>query len=154
MKVRRWHLAPRSTRSVDAGASKPSTSEVAGRSWSTYWGRWDALGTPAFWVDQTHRLGFVGSVSTNRPSLEAELVFCLLGGFGVTAEAARDAHDTIRTYLSAHHEVSADAIEALLREPSTRTGRRYRFPQQRARRIAEALHTVRSGPRGTQRPDF
>lgn len=110
------------------------------------WGRRDAIGTAAFWIGQTlaappavPRVETVGSL---RSRVEEELVFCLLGGFGVSAEAARVAHDAVRPEVASTAPVDAGKLREVLSVPLA-DGRRYRFPNQRSERIADALNELR-----------
>jgi N-glycosylase/DNA lyase len=76
-----------------------------------------------------------------------ELLFCLLGGFGISFELALSAYEIVDTLdpFGAHWSEAAlaDRIERELRkaqfEPRTASGvlRRYRFPASKARLIAE-----------------
>jgi thermostable 8-oxoguanine DNA glycosylase len=76
--------------------------------------------------------------------LEQEVVFCLLGGFGVTAEVAHAAHRAVMPLLTVGDEPDAAAIEMILRQPLRPDGGRYRFPHQRATRVAAAVRELRS----------
>lgn len=126
-------------------SGEPLVFKVDGDTWEANWGRYDAFGTPAYWVDQTVRHGYGERVMTDtlRSDLVAETVFCLLGGFGVTAEAARDAHAAVRPLVDRLIPPTASELEAVLAEPLPTTGRRYRFPRQRAARIAAAVGDLR-----------
>jgi thermostable 8-oxoguanine DNA glycosylase len=69
-----------------------------------------------------------------------EIGFCLLGGFGITAELNTAAFCRLRDAGVFDHEINIveDDIRLLLIEPLQIDGRarRYRFPNQRARRLA------------------
>ncbi len=118
------------------------------RAWTVRWGRYDAFGTPAYWVDQTVRRRYVDRIraATAQSDLESEMVFCLLGGFGVTAEAAAAAHAIVMPLLKSAGEPDGAALEAALREPLGPSSGRYRFPRQRALRVASAVRDLRSEP--------
>lgn len=120
--------------------------KVGAEKWCIDWGRFDAFGSAAYWIDQTVRGSYVSRVSAaaERRSLAEETVFCLLGGYGVSAETALTAHVVVMEYLDAHPSPTADELEAVLRRPLPDTGRRYRFPSQRGRRIASALEQLRT----------
>jgi len=109
------------------------------------WGHTWELGSAAFWphlarsaAPASHRLA---------DSLPAELVACILGGFGVLGDVGIAAFAALRrdgvltTAQSADER--ADTISTLLRQPMPIPGRprpvRYRFWRQRGRRIADAL---------------
>jgi len=120
--------------------------EVGARSWTVRWGRYDVFATPAYWIDQTVRYGYAERVRAAAMSstLESEVVFCLLGGYGVTAEAAQAAHGVVMPLLITNGEPDAAEIEAVLRSPLPVSKHRYRFPHQRAVRIATAVAQLRS----------
>ena len=94
------------------------------------------------------------SVVVEREEIEDELLFCLLGGFGITYELGRSASSTI-TQLRPFSDGWNDEklFEALLSEfmcpqfePRRRDGsfRRYRFPKHKASVIVRARQWVRS----------
>ncbi|MFL6726688.1 MAG: hypothetical protein ACJ8FS_09270 [Sphingomicrobium sp.] len=104
------------------------------------WGRADMLDTPAYWalrcqVEENPLHGFTSASA----SLLEEIGFCLLGGFGITAELNAAAFERLRSNavfdLSAR--ISEALVKSLLTEPLEVDGRRlrYRFPNQRARRL-------------------
>lgn len=111
------------------------------------WGqRWQA-GTPAHWValteetvprhahgERRHRLG---------ETLREEVAVCLLGGFGLPFEVGLAAYAAVREagLLASGSSPGAADIEPILRAPLRvgRAWRRYRFPAQRASRVAAAL---------------
>lgn len=111
------------------------------------WGRFDVPGTARFWVDQAARR----DAYRRRVRLEAEstdlrdqTVFCLLGGHGVTAEMARATYVELCRRVNVGARPTPSAIEAALRTPIELNGRMvgYRFPRQRAQRIAGALEAL------------
>lgn len=115
--------------------------DVGGSHWSAQWGHFDAFGTLAFWVDQTVRGQYeatVASWGTNN-DLRHETVFCLLGGYGITAEVCHAVYRFLVQSLDFASCPSADAVEQVLRQPLPDMGIRYRFPRQRSQRIASAL---------------
>ena len=117
------------------------TFDVGGTQWAAPWGRFDTFGTLAFWADQTVRGRYeatVASWGTNSDLLH-ETVFCLLGGYGVTAEACHAAYRSLVHSLDLPSCPSADEMERVLRRPLPGLGVRYRFPRQRSKRIAAAL---------------
>jgi thermostable 8-oxoguanine DNA glycosylase len=118
---------------------------VAGQRWSTRWGRYDAFGSPAYWVDQTVRGTYEPAPQSQRADLLGEIVFCLLGGFGVSAESAGAAHQVVMNAIAEGH-TSAAALTEALRAPLPPRGRRYRFPRQRADRIAIAISHFQAAP--------
>lgn len=115
------------------------------------WGRPEWVPSAAFWADMVGRAieethGFIG----REESLASEIGFCLLGGYGITAEMNHAVHDRLtgEGLFRAGRRPSAPTIEALLREPVVVQGRprRYRFPRQRAQRLATALAMIEDDP--------
>ena len=119
---------------------------VGDQSWDVKWGSYDVFGTAAFWVDQTVRGRYADRVAAmaSRSDIESEIIYCLLGGFGVTAELAHAAHQVVLAVLAAEPEATAERIEERLRQPLPGGYGCYRFPRQRAARIASALKQVRA----------
>jgi N-glycosylase/DNA lyase len=76
-------------------------------------------------------------------SLIEEVAFCLLGGFGIRYEVNRSAFDHLKRQgvFDLSRKWSPDQIIQLLAEPLDVGGKRirYRFPNQRARRLALML---------------
>ncbi len=110
------------------------------------WGLSHELGTAAYWVEQTrsrrprggHRLG---------ATLAEEVVACLLGGYGVRAEVGLAAFERLRReqMISLTQPADREKLRAALEEPLSVSGGgyiRYRFPNQRADRIAGALRVL------------
>jgi thermostable 8-oxoguanine DNA glycosylase len=112
---------------------------------SVHWGHHWQIGTAAYWVALTrdqgqrnsdphrHRLG---------ASLEEELAACILGGFGMPFELGLSAFQLVRDELLVHDVCPSERqIESILLRPMLMNGtmRRYRFPRQRAQRLAAAL---------------
>lgn len=108
------------------------------------WGRADAFGSAAFWARQLHA---APSWPASEHSLQHEVVFALLGGYGITAEINIAAYQHLLEGGHLDHSVlDPQALELALREPLTlspaRPPVRYRFPAQRAQRIVEALRAL------------
>ena len=122
------------------------TLDVGGVNWSVPWGRFDAFGTAAYWVNQAARGQYSARLvrSCHRADLLSETVFCLLGGFGVTAESATAAHRAVRQLLAARPLPTAEEISNVLLRPMSNGLGRYRFPHQRGERIAAALRKLRT----------
>ena len=107
-------------------------------------GREDELLTPAYWAMRCATadpadIDFINHHGT----LEEEIGFCLLGGFGVTLEVATVFFERLRTSGAFERGTvlpEADLF-AMLNAPATLRGRphRYRFPTQRARRLHHAM---------------
>lgn len=108
------------------------------------WGAAHQLGTAAYWVQQTrerqpaadHRLG---------ASLAEEAVACVLGGFGLPARVGLAAFEAVRDagLISTDPPPRPSDVERVLTRPLLVDGRerptRYRFPKQRAERVASVL---------------
>lgn len=105
------------------------------------WGRFDAFGTAAYWADQASRTA--SQSSFGEPLLET-VAFCMLGGYGITYEMNAAAFNMLRArgLLDASPPPQAPEIERVLRTPVVLPDRRtarYRFPKQRAMRLANSL---------------
>lgn len=126
------------------GSSEVLEFSVGGRSWGVVWGDYLAFGSAAYWVDQTVRNGYEGRVEefVVNTDLRSELVFCLLGGFGVTAESAAAAHGVVMGVVGSVPVPDAELLEAVLRDPLPGGLGRYRFPRQRAMRVSAALRRL------------
>lgn len=116
---------------------------------SFLWGRFDSPGTASFWVSQAaRRNSFRDRVraEVSSTSLQEQLVFCLLGGHGVTTEMAQATYAELCRRVDMHSSPSTALIESALQLPIQLRGRmvRYRFWRQRARRIAEALQSLKA----------
>jgi thermostable 8-oxoguanine DNA glycosylase len=113
------------------------------------WGRADAIDTPAYWALRcmAEEAALHGFVSESGSLLE-EIGFCLLGGFGITAELNLAAFDRLRgaRVFEETFEPSEDYIRSLLSRPLKvgSSDQRYRFPNQRARRLAAMRRRVRN----------
>lgn len=120
--------------------------------WEVQWGRFDAVGSAAYWVNQTVRGNYVDRVATlaRGTDVVSETLFCLLGGFGITAESAQAAHGVVLDVLEADPAPAAERIEQALRRPLPGGLGRYRFPRQRAVRIADAVSRLRVSPPPTE----
>lgn len=106
------------------------------------WGEIHELGTAAYWVEQTRRLGVSPSYQLGE-TLAEEVAACILGGHGIPAEIGLAAFASLRDAGLLHPTADAEAIAAFLRKPLLIPGRprpvRYRFAAQRAARISAAL---------------
>lgn len=112
------------------------------------WGEAHELGTPAYWTDQTRRRGQSGDYRLGR-SLREELAACLLGGYGIKARVGLAAFAHLRSCRVLASGATEAEIAERLHEPLDIDGRpvSYRFPNQRAQRLAAALRVFdASGP--------
>lgn len=113
------------------------------------WGRPEWVPSAAYWAvlaataDEAQH-GF----SDKDLTLAEEVGFCLLGGYGITAELNQAYFDLLRSegVFECDADIAAARIEALLRQPVRVDGknRRYRFPRQKSVRISEALGRLRA----------
>ena len=119
----------------------PDMEVVPGVCWGEPW----ILCTPAYWLSQLWMKGLnqaARSPHQARGSLADELVFCMLGGYGIKAELAMAAFETCRkAKLISRLEPTAEAWADQLRQPLMLNGRpqKYRYPNQKARFIAGAM---------------
>lgn len=115
------------------------------------WGRAETPDTAAYWAIQCRLEGnpLHGYISTSGNLLE-EIGFCLLGGFGITAEVnlAAFEHLKVREVFNLQIEWLYEDIRQLLSEPLNVQGRRlrYRFPNQRAKRVESMLRHLQAHP--------
>jgi thermostable 8-oxoguanine DNA glycosylase len=108
---------------------------------------WEEFGS--FYVERV-----TASSDDSCPSIENELLFCLLGGHGVTFELARSAAAVLAPLNVFGAEWETPALEAAVRteldtaqfEPLRRDGsfRRYRYPRRKAQLTAQAAAWVRA----------
>lgn len=121
------------------------------------YGRADEILSPAYWemrckVSDMTQIDFVN----RHGSLEEEIGFCLLGGYGVTLEVATAFFKKLK--LEGVFEPSANFTEQqilkMLEEPAKVKGRphKYRFPNQRARRISLAMKELQEMELKTSKP--
>jgi N-glycosylase/DNA lyase len=108
------------------------------------WGRSDGFGTAAYWACQAGDPTYAVALGRGAPLIE-ELCFCLLGGYGVTAETNAAAFSALSEagLVRTKPPPLAAEVEAALSVPLAVRGHRrpvrYRFPRQRAARVASAL---------------
>lgn len=110
------------------------------------WGRFDVLFTPAFWAGRAWISRLDGAPRNHRlgRTLREEIAACLLGGFGIPAEVGLAAFSRVREAGLLEGRPPRLALQALLREPLKIGDRavRYRFANQKARFLADALGLV------------
>lgn len=124
----------------------PREEVIPGVCWGEPW----ALFTPAYWLSQLWMTGLdkaERSPYMGRGSLVEEVVFCMLGGYGITAELATEVFNRVKSKnlisdLECSHEVWLDQ----LKEPILLDGkyRHYRYPNQKAKFIAGAMAHIKS----------
>lgn len=110
------------------------------------WGQFDVLFTPAFWAGRAWIATLDGTPRNHRlgRTLREEIAACLLGGFGIPAEVGLAAFHRVREAGLLEGQPSSVALQALLREPLQVGDRlvRYRFANQKARFLGDALNLV------------
>lgn len=113
------------------------------------WGEFSNLFTPAYWVSQLWMAGLDSQKTSPyraQGSLAEEITFCMLGGFGITAELATAAFQACKAAgLIDQLNVSSKDWTEILREPIAVMGRsvKYRYPNQKAIYLAEAMDFLR-----------
>ena len=113
------------------------------------WGQRWQCGTAAHWVALTQETAPRDSGSHHHrlgQTLREEVAACLLGGFGLPFELGLAAYGAVRDAgcLEPGASPSSADLEAVLRAPLLvgNAWRRYRFPAQRASRLAGALDYI------------
>lgn len=115
-------------------------------------GRPEEFLSPAYWAYQASAEEVIWDDSHGldaTASLWEQIVFCLLGGHGITFEMNRAAfHHLLDNNVFNAIESEEAKIEALLTEPVEVAGRhmRYRFPRIKAKYLAAAHQRMRSTP--------
>ena len=105
------------------------------------WGRVEEPNTPAYWSARCRwPVGNTPDFVSTTGSLVHEVAFCLLGGFGIRYEVNAAAFERLDAASAFDLDVPfpEELIRQALLEPLEVEGRkqRYRFPNQRARRLA------------------
>lgn len=115
------------------------------------WGEHYCLFTPAYWVSHVwmNQLDVVASSPYfSQRSLAEEVTFCMLSGYGVTAELAGAAFQSCRRHgLIEEHCADPDQWAAVLKLPLAMGDRQvqYRYPNQKAKFLADAMRNLRAG---------
>lgn len=115
------------------------------------WGFSWQFGTPAYWIELTReRTPDQSNVASHRlaDSLNEEIVACLLGGYGVSYELNVAAFEAVRAAgcIDGNLHDIEERLTAVLTAPMSMGERhvRYRYPYQRAGRVAAALRRLQS----------
>ncbi|KRF21039.1 hypothetical protein ASG90_01075 [Nocardioides sp. Soil797] len=109
------------------------------------------LGSAAFWVEETRRVPPASSLRVGRTVAE-EVALCLLGGYGVNEAMSTHAFWAVREagLLDTGLPPGVESVEAVLKTPMNVEGYarpvRYRFPVQRAARVAAAVAYLSENP--------
>jgi thermostable 8-oxoguanine DNA glycosylase len=124
----------------------PDTEVISG----VKWGRPEWVPSAAYWAAMSDMSREEDDYVCAGATLKEQVGFCLLGGFGITAEMNYAIYNRLETenVFAPGRKPSIDELGALLHEPALVEGksRRYRFPNQRAMRLAEALRVVEESP--------
>ena len=125
----------------------PSDETLLGR---ISWGHFSQPFTPAFWRASLWLKGNEPVRFTIRAqaSVRRETVFCLLGGYGIKAEVAQAYFRKLTAAgVFSGRQTSEAMLRQLLKTPATfrRKTYGYRFPNQKARYLAQALVAFASG---------
>ena len=108
------------------------------------WGRFDALGTPAYWRGQTLQYERSGRYASTRlgADLIEEVAACLLGGYGMPAEVGLAAFRRLRDGRLLDARAGRSTLEDALAAPLDVGGRMRPlpcFPRQKAAYLAGCL---------------
>ncbi len=114
------------------------------------WGRPEWVPSAAYWAAMSEIADNSDDFVSTETTLKEQVGFCLLGGFGITAEMNHAIFDRLDAegIFRPHNIPTAAEIERLLRLPVNVEGklRRYRFPNQRSSRLATALRLIEEDP--------
>lgn len=114
------------------------------------WGRPEWVPSAAYWAAMSEIADGSDDFVCTEATLKEQVGFCLLGGFGITAEMNHAIFDRldVEGIFRPQNIPTAAEIERLLREPVNVEGRlkRYRFPNQRSSRLATALRLMEENP--------
>jgi N-glycosylase/DNA lyase len=114
------------------------------------WGRPEWVPSAAYWAAMSDFAQEDEDYVCREATLKEQVGFCLLGGFGITAEMNHAIYSRLAAagIFAPGRGASAEEIMVLLRAPVAVGGKlkRYRFPNQRAVRLAGALQTVEEAP--------
>jgi len=133
---------------VERAMPCPEEQILPGMKWGDPW----HLFTPAYWLAQAWMAELDTKPSScyrARDGVVEELVFCLLGGYGITAEMATAAYERCGgAGLVAARETRQEAWVSVLSAPLVVGGRhlRYRYPNQKSKYLASAMRIVRQEP--------
>lgn len=110
------------------------------------WGMAEVPNTPAYWAVRCRWEDANPDYVTKHATLAEETGFCLLGGYGIKYEVNAAAFDRLQAASVFDLDVVLEEAEilALLKAPLRVSNRdvRYRFPNQRARRLASMRDTL------------
>ncbi|MGE6494445.1 hypothetical protein ACQKFX_07750 [Cupriavidus metallidurans] len=115
--------------------------------WGEHWRPF----TPAYWISQVWMNGLDDKPHApyhGHGSLAEEIAFCLLSGYGVTAELATAAYDAC-AQAGLIRSLNTDANDwcEVLKSPLVLAGRTalYRYPNQKSKYLADAMKKISEG---------
>lgn len=106
-----------------------------------WWGNEWQWASACYWTDRARRRHVEPGEFRLGRDITEELAVCILGGYGMPAAVGLAAFAAVRDAGLLHPTADAHEIERVLRSPLHLGDRtvRYRFPHQRAQRLAAAL---------------
>jgi thermostable 8-oxoguanine DNA glycosylase len=114
------------------------------------WGRPEWVPSAAYWAAMSEIADDSDDFVSTETTLKEQVGFCLLGGFGITAEMNHAIFDRLDAegIFRPHNIPTAADIERLLRSQVNVEGKlkRYRFPNQRSSRLATAMRLIEEDP--------
>lgn len=120
------------------------------------WGRPEWVPSAAYWAAMSELADGADDFVCTELTLKEHVGFCLLGGFGITAEMNHAIFDRLNAVgvFAEGRVLTAAEIEKHLREAVDVDGkpRRYRFPRQRAVRLAAAMQLLEEVPPAAGEP--
>lgn len=120
------------------------------------WGRPEWVPSAAYWAAMSELADKSDDFVCMDSTLREHVGFCLLGGFGITAEMNHAVFDRLNAVgvFAEGRVLTATEIESHLREPLDVNGRfrRYRFPSQRAARLSAAMRLLDEDPPVAESP--
>ncbi|NEW97175.1 hypothetical protein [Rhodopseudomonas sp. BR0G17] len=114
------------------------------------WGKPEWVPSAAFWAQMSALAHEDDDYVCRDMTLKEQVGFCLLGGFGITAEMNASAYDRLAAeqIFAPGSLADAEQIRELLTAPLEIQGRsrKYRFPNQKAARLSQALRMLEHAP--------
>ncbi|OCX29403.1 hypothetical protein QU42_19425 [Bradyrhizobium sp. UASWS1016] len=137
---------------IHRGNHSPDSEVVPG----VKWGRPEWVPSAAYWAAMSKLAAADDDFVCTEATLKEQVGFCLIGGFGITAEMNHAVFDRLFNegiFLPGRAPTAAE-IETLLLEPVLvdHRPRRYRFPRQRSVRLSDALRIIELRPPSIKDP--
>lgn len=139
-------LAASSAEIFATGPAVTLTCEFGER--TLWWGNEWQWASACYWTNRARRRHVAPGEFRLGSNVMEELAVCILGGYGMPAAVGLAAFAAVRDADLLHHTTDAHEIEGVLRTPLRVGDRsiRYRFPRQRAQRLAAALAHLQEHP--------